>query len=106
MRFQLQELTRGVACYKRLGLDFEKIHDERLRLVFTQIDALDPTRKFAFNVRVSGDGDEAYTVDDVEPPVAGLDALVAHLNETNDFSVFVQMMRRKFIETAAGTRGR
>ena len=104
MRFQLQELTRGVAFYKRLGLDFEKIHDERLRLVFTQVDALDPTRKFAFNVRVA-ESDEAYTVDDVDPPVAGLDALVAQLNATNDFSVFVQMMRRKFVEVASATRG-
>lgn len=100
MRFQLQELTRGVAFYKRLGLEFEKIHDERLRLVFSQIDALDPTRKFAFNVRVS-DADESYSVDGVEPPVAGLEALVAQLNESNDFSAFVQMMRRKFVEAAA-----
>lgn len=134
MRFQLQELTRGalaraaascacvnlhacvlprvrlpllpgVAFYRRLGLEFEKIHDERLRLVFTQIDPLDPTRPFAFNVRVA-DADEAYTVDGVDPPVAGLDALVVQLNATNDFSVFVQMMRRKFCEAAAATRGR
>ena len=103
VRFQLQELTRGVSFYKRLGLEFEKIHDERLRLVFTQIDALDPTRKYAFNVRVS-DADESYSVDGVEPPLAGVDALVAQLNEGNDFSTFVQLMRRKFVEAAAGAR--
>lgn len=104
MRFQLHELTRGVSYYKRLGLEFEKIHDDRLRLVFTQVDALDPTRKFAFNVRVA-DEDASYSVDGVEPPVAGLEALVAQLNATNDFSVFVQLMRRKFVDAAAAARG-
>jgi hypothetical protein len=103
VRFQLQELTKGVAFYKRLGLEFEKIHDERLRLVFTLIDPLDPSRPFAFNVRVS-EADDAYSVDGVDPPVPGVPELVAQLNRDNDFSRFVQLMRRRFIEGAAAAR--
>lgn len=104
VRFQLQELSKGVAFYRRLGLDFEKIADERLRLVFTLIDPLDPARAFSFNVRVAGE-DDAYAVDSVSPPVPGVDALVAQLNASNDFSRFVQLMRRKFVEAAAAGRG-
>ena len=104
MRFQLNELTRGIAFNKRLGLEFEKIHDDRLRLVFTLIDGARPDRKFCFNVRVSA-GD-AYVVDGIEPPVpGGVEAIVSELNATNDFSRFVQTMRRAFLEVVAGEAG-
>lgn len=103
VRYQLNELTKGVAFYKRLGLEFEKIHDDKLRLVFTLIDAAHPTRPFSFNVRVS-EGD-AYEVDSVEPPVAGVADLVRSLNATNNFSGFVQAMRAKFVALAASGGG-
>jgi hypothetical protein len=95
VRYQLNELTKGIAFYRRLGLDFEKINDDRLRLVFSLIDPADPDRKFCFNVRVTDA--EAYEVDSVEPPVAGLEAAVRALNEGNDFSAFVQVRRCKCI---------
>ncbi len=39
LKFQMNELTKGVNYYKRLGLEFEKIHDDRIRLVFTQVNS-------------------------------------------------------------------
>ena len=98
-RHQLNELARGITFYRRLGLDFEKISDERLRLVFTAIDASDPERPFSFSMRVTDT--DAYEVDDCEPRVAELPALLRALNENNDFSRFVQGMRRAFKESAA-----
>ena len=35
----------------RLGLAFERVGEERLRLTFTNVDATDPMRAFAFQVR-------------------------------------------------------
>lgn len=99
-RHQLSELTRGIACYRRLGLDFEKLGDDRLRLVFTQVDARDPDRAFSFCVRVTDS--DAYEVDDVTPAVGELPALVRTLNDGNDFSRFVQAMRRAFKALAYG----
>lgn len=96
VRFTLNELTKGVAYYKRLGLDFDRIHDDKLRLSFTLIDPRAPDRAFAFNVKVSDS--DTYHVDSCEPPIAGLEGLVADLNASNDFSAFVQTMRRKFKE--------
>lgn len=95
-RFQLQELTRGVAFYRRLGLEFDKIHDDKLRMVFTQVDPADPARRFAFTVWVTPA--ETYALDDVAPalPPGVAPALLAELNAGNDFSAFVQRMRRAF----------
>ena len=95
-RYQLSELTKGVSYYRRLGLDFEKIHDDKLRLVFTQIDARDPSRRFAFSLRVTAA--DAYEVQECVPLLAPgeLERLLAELNAGNDFSRFVQKMRAAF----------
>lgn len=90
----MNELSRGISFYRRLGLDFEKINDDKLRLVFTQIDPSDPDRQFRFNVRIT-DAD-VYEVEGCDPPVPGLDALIKELNAANDFSRFVQLMRQRF----------
>jgi hypothetical protein len=101
VRYQLQELTRGVAFYRRLGLEFDKIHDDRLRMVFTLLDRTAPDRRFTFNVRISA-GD-AYEVDGVDPPLppAEVGAMVAALNASNDFSAFVRGMRARFAALVA-----
>lgn len=98
-RYQLSELSKGVAFYRRLGLEFEKIHDDRLRLSFTQVDPADPARRFAFSLNVTPS--DAYEVEDCVPPLAGgrLERLVAELNAGNDFSRFVQLARRAFKES-------
>jgi hypothetical protein len=100
VRLELQELSRGLECFRRLGLAFEKLADDRLRLVFTLIDAARPQRRFCFTVKMTES--DAYAVDEVDPPVAALDGMVRLLNESNDFSRFVQGMRREFKALAAG----
>ena len=93
-KYQLNELTRGISFYRRLGLDFEKISDDKLRLVFTEIDPADPRRTFCFNVRISDS--DVYEVDGCEPALSGLEALTKELNDGNDFSRFVQKLRAMF----------
>jgi hypothetical protein len=93
-RYELQELTRGLECYQRLGLSFEKLSDDRLRLVFTLIDPTDPNKRFFFTVRMNDS--DAYTVDECSPPIDTMADMVRLLNENNDFSKFVQYVRREF----------
>ena len=92
---KLAELDKGRALYRsRLGLNFEQVGGERLRLTFTNVDAANPMRAFAFQVFV--DGGDTYHVESCEPPVAGMDELVDALNKDNDFSLFVRQMRKRF----------
>ena len=49
---KLAELQRGAVLYSaRLGLTFERVGDERLRLVFTNVDERSPAREFSFQAR-------------------------------------------------------
>ena len=43
--FQTQQLTRGAKLYKKLGLSFERVSDDWLKLVFNMIDPTDETRE-------------------------------------------------------------
>ena len=92
-----------MAFYRRLGLDFERIQDEKLRLVFTQLAPADPAAKFAFTLWITPT--ETYAVDDVSPALPGevVGALLQELNAGNDFSGFVQRMRRAFKALVEGT---
>jgi len=48
---KLAELDKGCSLYRqRLGLQFERVGEERLRLTFINIDANDPMRPFFFQV--------------------------------------------------------
>ena len=92
---KLAELERGRALYRaRLGLNFEQVGNERLRLTFTNVDSANPMRPFAFQVFV--DQGDKYHVESCEPPVAGMESLIEALNTNNDFSAFVRAMRRRF----------
>jgi hypothetical protein len=92
----ISELTKGVRFFReRLGLDIVTV-DQKLQLTFTCIDPAAPQRAFQFFVAVD---DEKYDITGVSPPVANLSALVAELNVTNEFSAFVQKMRRAFKAT-------
>jgi hypothetical protein len=96
VRYKLQELSKGVEFYtKRLGLSFEKIDADALRLIFTLLDPRDPGRRFTFTLRATET--DAYTVDECDPPVAALPDLLRQLNaEGNDLARFIQLMRREF----------
>jgi len=92
---KLSELDKGCSVYRSmLGLEFERVGDERLRLVFTNIDPHAPSRAFAFQVFV--DSSDHYHIEHCEPHLSGLPALADQLNKTNDFSVFVRSARREF----------
>lgn len=92
---KLAELDKGCTLYRtRLGLAFERVGEERLRLTFTSIDPADPLRAFSFQVFV--DGGDKYHVESCSPPLASLASLVDTLNANNDFSAFVRNVRKGF----------
>jgi hypothetical protein len=88
------ELSKGVTFYKeRLGLSFERMPDNSLSFRLTLIDPENPVRPFSFAVLVNGK--DRYEVLRCEPRV-DYESLLVNLNETNNFSTFVQQMRRLF----------
>jgi hypothetical protein len=91
---ETKELTKGIVFYKRLGLDFKRVGDDRLRLIFTQIDAAFPEKEFSFTIKV--DQTDAYQVEACEPAIPEIPEYLACLNKSNDFSVFVRTMRQSF----------
>ncbi len=94
------DLTQGVIAFKtRLGLDFERIGEDQLKLNMTSIDPRDPDRTFAFAVHI--DQQDQYHMILCEPPVARTDRLLEELNTSNNFSRFVRKMRKAFCDHAA-----
>mmetsp|Transcript_15347 Transcript_15347/g.29750 ORF Transcript_15347/g.29750 Transcript_15347/m.29750 type:complete len:236 (-) Transcript_15347:499-1206(-) len=93
-QYRVAQLTRGAMLYKKLGLEFHREDNSRLRLSFTQIDPRDPERVFFFVIFV--DKDDCYHVEQVQPGVGSISDLIRKLNATNDFSGFVRSMRAKF----------
>ena len=88
------ELSKGVTFYKeRLGLSFERMPDNSLAFRLTLIDPANPARPFTFAVLVNKQN--RYEVLRCEPRVE-YESLLTDLNETNNFSTFVQHMRRLF----------
>jgi hypothetical protein len=99
-----QELAKGTAMYRRwLGLAFERVGEDRLRLELTHVDPSSPERPFSFEVFV--DRTNVYHVSKCEPALPGLAQLVGRLNETNNFAEFVRTVRRKFQESVPGREG-
>jgi len=96
----VQDLTTGILCYKKLGLDFQRTGDDELKLIFTYLDPDDPKRPFEFVLTSTTDG---FQVEDCDPPlrVQTLMTLVKDLNEAPDenFSYFMSRMRIAFQET-------
>ena len=89
------DLTQGVIAFKnRLGLDFQRIGQDQLKLNMTHIDRSDPDRVFSFSVEI--DSNDHYLLLLCEPPLANTDELVQELNHNNDFSKFVRNMRKSF----------
>jgi hypothetical protein len=92
---RLGVLAQGRQMYHdRLGLDFERFGEDCLRVIFTKIDPSEPARKFTFAVFV--DRGDMYQLKECSPDVPACADLLERLNETNDFSWFVQMMRKEF----------
>ena len=73
--------------------------DNKLRLVFTQMDAQDPSREYFFSVHV--DEADHYQVEECNPKLdeALISSLVTQLNTSSDFAGFCKRMRRAFKAT-------
>ena len=94
------DLTQGVIAFKnRLGLDFQRIGENQLRLNMTNIDRKNPDRVFSFAVHI--DPNDMYQVISCEPPLANIEELVNQVNQTNDFSKFVRQTRKAFCALAS-----
>ena len=96
LRCKRSELDKGLHSFRQhLGMSFSTAGDDRVRVVFTHIDAANPEREFRFDVSVA---EESYSVENCVPHLPGLPALIADLTATNNFSNFVRSMRRSFKE--------
>lgn len=93
--YKIKQFTKGTEYFKeRLGLSFKKVDEEHLQFVFKYIDPKDEERPFVFTVAITSH--DKYNVKDCIPEVEGLSEMVEKLNSTNNFSMFVISMRRKF----------
>mmetsp|Transcript_1021 Transcript_1021/g.1092 ORF Transcript_1021/g.1092 Transcript_1021/m.1092 type:complete len:234 (+) Transcript_1021:282-983(+) len=97
--YEMQQLTRGMKLYKMLGLSFEKVSEDWLKLSFTHIDPNDHSREFYFVVFL--DRNDVYHIQEVNPVIGNVQPLINELNETNNFSLFVRRMRKRFKELVA-----
>lgn len=93
--YKIKQFTKGTEYFKeRLGLSFKKVDEEHLQFVFKCIDPKDEERPFVFTVAITSH--DKYNVKDCIPEVKGLAEMMDKLNSTNNFSMFVISMRRKF----------
>jgi len=100
----IDDLTRGVVNYKKLGLDFTQMEqDSGLKLNFTEIDPDDPSKNFSFVLLVNDD--EKYDIANCNPQIDAmeLEDILEELNESGgeDISILARRMRRAFKEVCA-----
>eukprot|EP00026_Physarum_polycephalum_P015619 Phypoly_transcript_16340.p1 GENE.Phypoly_transcript_16340~~Phypoly_transcript_16340.p1 ORF type:complete len:243 (+),score=36.71 Phypoly_transcript_16340:77-730(+) len=94
IRQKLQRATMGIEFYRnRFGLQFEKLSDSGIRVIFTNVDSKDHERKFMFSLSVEED---KYHLLECKPKLSGVQPLVDELNTQNNISRFVVQMRKKF----------
>jgi chromosome segregation ATPase len=101
----LQELTRGVLEYSRLGLEFQKADSNVMKFIFTLMERENPTEPYTFYMFV--DNADQYQLVEIVPPLdpAATGRAVDALNADNDIGRFVVAMRKlfceKYIQTSA-----
>lgn len=124
--FRTQQLTRGAKLYKKLGLSFERVSDDWLKLVFNMIDPADETKEvrvlplplrllklpFSFilwsastkmintmvwGMQIISTVCNAFAlVKEISPPLENVQPLIDQLNSSNNFSAFVRQIRKRF----------
>lgn len=94
----LDDLTRGLLCYKKLGMDLVKPDNKRLRLDFTQIDPENPEKVFTLEMAVEGSW--FITKCPMLPSDTQNEVLIP-LNEQNDIALFVRTVRKAFVDSLA-----
>jgi hypothetical protein len=92
----LDDLTRGLMCYKKLGIAFEKPSENSLCLHFSQIDPNEPEKRFTIEVGLDGRHEWIVTSCPLLP-IELHDALVVPLNEKNDIGRFARTVRKAFV---------
>jgi small-conductance mechanosensitive channel len=93
----LSEATKAITLYREnLGLEFERVCEDKLRFIFTLIDPKDVAREFWFTVFI--DAAKHFHIEECQPPLDGLTEVEAELNRDSDFTAFIRKMRRKFKE--------
>jgi len=96
-RQKLESLAKGTAFYsERLALLFERFEDREghLRFTFYRVDPRDPKREFHFDICVI---DNVYSLLACEPfSLPGASSWLKELNDSNDLSAFVRVMRKGF----------
>lgn len=100
-KFELNQLTRGIVFYKRLGLELESIEpsdseEGRMRMVFTRVDPYDAERMFSFTLGVNQHNE--FELVECDPVVSGTAELCANLRATSNLTRFAVGMRKKFKE--------
>ena len=96
LSYRTNEFNKSFDLYRKyLGLDFVVL-DNKLYFQFTKLDSLYPNKVFTFAVYVNEN--ELYQVENCEPMIENLSTLVDVLNNTNDFSKFVRLMRKEFVK--------
>eukprot|EP00536_Pseudo-nitzschia_multiseries_P003346 jgi/Psemu1/301924/fgenesh1_kg.51_\ len=96
----IDDLTRGVINYKKMGVDFQRTgKDGELQFKFDHVDVNDPSRPFSFTLFLNDD--DYYGVSDCDPKIDP-EALANILAETNASSdrdnmpTLARLMRRAF----------
>lgn len=91
----LDDLTRGLLCYKKLGFDLAKPDSQHIHLHFSQIDPDDPEKVFTLELCL----EEDWIVTDCSLLSSEAQKeVVAPLNEENDIALFVRTVRKAFVE--------
>ena len=94
------DVTMGVALYRKLGLEFQKCPNNAMKFTFTQIDARNPKREFYFSIYV--DDQDVYQFVESSPEIEAskIIQMMEQINIDCDISVFVFKMRKAFISLA------
>eukprot|EP01122_Echinamoeba_exundans_P011306 TRINITY_DN4450_c0_g1_i1.p1 TRINITY_DN4450_c0_g1~~TRINITY_DN4450_c0_g1_i1.p1 ORF type:complete len:231 (-),score=52.04 TRINITY_DN4450_c0_g1_i1:100-792(-) len=97
-KLRLKEYSSGIAYYQQfLGLTYERVGEQGLRLVFTKVDSKNPSKEFYFSLSLNESN--SYEMGECQPEVQCIDIL-EQLNSSNNLSVFVVGMRKLFQEYA------
>ncbi|KAJ5078515.1 kinetochore protein spc25 [Anaeramoeba ignava] len=91
----ISKMNKEIELYTNyLGLEFERVQNDRLRFIFRKIDPKDHNKTFSFTVYI--DQYSQYKVEECTPLVDNLKPLISNLNKTNDLSKFTKEIRKKF----------
>ena len=99
-QYRLEKELGLVTYEKRLGLRFERVEDDYLKVVFNHIDPKELEKEFSIIVCV--DSDDVYQIPEgsCQPQIPHLESMLEDLRASNDFPGFVRKLRATFVEMA------